>query len=90
MQEGPQRERGNVRDGGAASRPLPAVEASAHRTEKASRSMVSATGAKARLASMTTLVGHCTTPEGKNPQRQWRAWLALELCALEHVLWGSP
>lgn len=65
MQEGAQRERGNVRDGGTASRSLPAAETNDHRTEKASRSMVSATGVKARLANMTTHVGHCTTPEGK-------------------------
>ncbi|XP_032756424.1 disheveled-associated activator of morphogenesis 2 [Rattus rattus] len=51
MQEGAQRERGNVRDGGTASRSLPAAEANDHRTEKASRSMVSATGVKKELGS---------------------------------------
>lgn len=66
-----------MRDGGTSSRPLPAAEASAYRTEKASRSMVSATGAKARFASTTTHVGHFTTPEGKihkengMPGRPW-------------------
>ncbi|XP_063123151.1 disheveled-associated activator of morphogenesis 2 isoform X3 [Rattus norvegicus] len=51
MQEGAQRERGNVRDGGTASRSLPAAETNDHRTEKASRSMVSATGVKKELGS---------------------------------------
>lgn len=90
MQEGPQRERGNVRDGGTASRPLTAAEANAHRTEKASRSMVPATGGKARLASIDYTCWALHNSRGKSPQRQWRAWQALELCALEHVLWESP
>lgn len=76
MQEGPQRERGNVRDRGTASRLLPALEANVHRMENTSRSIVSPTSPKARLSNMTTHVGHCTTPEGKSsdngvPSRPW-------------------
>lgn len=69
MQEGPQRERGNVRNEGTASRPLPATKASAHRTEEASSSMVSPTSPQARLSSTNTHVGHCTTPEGKSTRK---------------------
>lgn len=99
MQEGSQRERGSVRDGGTASRPLPAAEASAYRTEKASRSMVSATGAKARLASTATHVGHFTTPEWKIhkdngvPGRPWSCvpWNMcsgkVPSCVLERLLY---
>lgn len=68
MQEGPQRERGNVRDGGTASRPLPATKVNFHRTEMASRSMISPTSPKARLSNITTHVGHGATPEGKSTQ----------------------
>ncbi|XP_060225622.1 disheveled-associated activator of morphogenesis 2 isoform X3 [Meriones unguiculatus] len=55
MQEGPQRERGNVRDGGTASRSLPAKKANVHRTEMASRSMLSPTSAKKELGSTEDL-----------------------------------
>ncbi|XP_005072467.2 disheveled-associated activator of morphogenesis 2 isoform X1 [Mesocricetus auratus] len=51
MQEGPQRERGNVRDRGTASRPLPAAEANVRRTENTSRSMASSTSPKKELGS---------------------------------------
>ncbi|XP_035292614.1 disheveled-associated activator of morphogenesis 2 isoform X1 [Cricetulus griseus] len=51
MQEGPQRERGNVRDRGTASRLLPALEANVHRMENTSRSIVSPTSPKKELGS---------------------------------------
>ncbi|XP_036023159.1 disheveled-associated activator of morphogenesis 2 isoform X3 [Onychomys torridus] len=51
VQEGPQRERGNMRDGGPPRRPLPAVEANVHRMENASRSLVSPASPKKELGS---------------------------------------
>lgn len=90
MQEGPQRERGNVRDGGTPSRPLPAAEANVRRTENASRALVSPTSPKARLSSMATHAGRCTTPEGNPTDTGVPGRQALELCASEHVLWESP
>uniref|UniRef100_A0A8C6R1Q8 Dishevelled associated activator of morphogenesis 2 n=1 Tax=Nannospalax galili TaxID=1026970 RepID=A0A8C6R1Q8_NANGA len=51
MQEGSQRERGHVRDGGAASRPLLATEDDVQGCEKASRSIASSTSPKKELGS---------------------------------------
>ncbi|XP_006994462.1 disheveled-associated activator of morphogenesis 2 isoform X1 [Peromyscus maniculatus bairdii] len=51
VQEGPQRERGNMRDGGPPRRPLPAAEANVHRMENASRSLVSPASPKKELGS---------------------------------------
>ncbi|XP_005359738.1 disheveled-associated activator of morphogenesis 2 isoform X3 [Microtus ochrogaster] len=51
VQEGPQRERGNVRDGGTPSRPLPAAEANVRRTENAPRALVSPASPKKELGS---------------------------------------
>lgn len=79
-----------MRVGGTPNRPLPAVEANVRRMENASRALVSPASPKTRLSSMATHVGRCTTPEGNPAETGVLGRQALELCALEHVLWESP